>query len=152
MLRLAHIYLADADRPAIVSAMYYNAAGIYYEQGNPLLLMEWRERPGLAAALRSSLGRFSMRDQNLRDRKKTDWPSYVASRSRSVREFESEFLCISVRAVNEAELFYDARVQPLGEPDISLHVTLNRHGADEEIDRQLVKLFNVSSEWGRDPR
>jgi hypothetical protein len=152
MLRRAHIYLAQANRPAIVSAMHYNAAGIYYEQEGPLLLPEWRDRPGLAAALRSSLGRFSMRDQNLRDRKKTDWPSYVASHCRSVREFETAFLCVGVQTLNEAELFYNASVQPHGELDIGLHVTLNRHGPDEEMERQLVRLFDVASGWDVNPR
>jgi hypothetical protein len=147
VLRRAHLYLAQADRPAILPAMHYNAAGIYYEQEDPLLLPEWRDRPGLAAALHSSLGRFSMRDQNLRDRQKTEWPSYVASHCRSVREFETAFLCIGVGATNEAELFYDASIQPHGELDISLHVTLNRHGPDEEIERQLVRLFDVASGW-----
>ena len=65
-----------------------------------------------------------MRDQNLREHKKTDWPSFLASHCRSVQEFESTYLCIAVQALNDAELFYDANVQPRGEPDMSLHVTI----------------------------
>ena len=152
MLRFARIFLASADKPAIIAAMYYNAAGIYYEQENPLVLPDWRARPGLAAGLRSTLGRFQMRDKELRDTKKTDWPSYVASRCRSVRQFENEFLCIDVHVLNEAELLYDAIVTPHGESDISLHVTLNRYGADDEIDRRIVRLFDVASRWDADSR
>jgi hypothetical protein len=151
MLRFARIFLASADKPAIIAAMYYNAAGIYYEQENPLVLPGWRER-GLAAGLRSLLGQFQMRDKDLWDTKKTDPPSYVASRCRSVRQFENEFFCIDVHALNEAELLYDASVTPHGEPDISLHVTLNRHRADDEIDRQIVRLFDVASRWNADSR
>lgn len=147
MLRRAHIYLANADRAAIVSAMYYNAAGIYYEQEDSLLVSQWRERPGLAAALLSSLGRFSVRDRNLRELKKTDWPSFLASHCRSVREFESTYLCIAVRALNDAELVYDANVQPLGEADISLHLTINPRGPVEDIERRLVRLFDEASVW-----
>jgi hypothetical protein len=49
--------------------------------------------------------------------------------------------------LNEAELFYDASVQPHGELDISLHVTLSRYGRDGEIERQLVRLVDVASGW-----
>jgi hypothetical protein len=127
--------------------MHCNAAGVYYEQDDPLLVPGWRDRPGLAEALRSSLARFSTLEENLRDRKKTDWPSYVASHCRSVREFETVFLCIGIQTLNEAELFYDASVQPHGELDISLHVTLSRYGRDGEIERQLVRLVDVASGW-----
>lgn len=147
MLRFARIFLASPDKPAIIAAMYYNAAGIYYEQENPMVLTNWRESRSLAAALSSSLSQFQMRDKNLRDEEKTNWPSYVASRCRSLRQFESEFLCIEVHALNEAELLYEASVTPHGESDISLHVTLNRYGADEEIDRRIVRLFDVASRW-----
>ncbi len=146
MLRRAHIYLAQGNRPAIVSPVHYNAAGIYYEQNDPVVLPEWRGS-GLAVALYSSLGRFSMRDQNLREYKKTDWPSYLVSHCRSVREFESAYLCIDVKAANEAELFFDASIQPRGEPDISLHTTINAHAPDEQTERQLVRLFDVASKW-----
>ena len=138
----------DSQNPATpASAMHYNAAGIYYEQDNPVLVPGWRDQHGLAEALRSSLARFSMRDENLRDRKKTDWPSYSASHCRSVREFETTFLCIGVQTLNEAEFSYDASVQPHGELDISLHVTINRYGPEGEIERQLVRLVDAASAW-----
>jgi hypothetical protein len=89
---------------------------------------------------------------DLRDQRRTDWPSYVASQCRSIRQFENEFLCIDVRALNQAELFYEASVRPKGEPDISLHVTLNRHEHDNEIGRQLVKLVDVASRWDENAR
>jgi len=95
MIPRAHGYLAEADRPAIVSPLYYNAAGIYYEQNAPIVLPKWRECGALGATLHSALQHFSMRDQNLRESKKTEWPSYLASHCRSVREFESTYLCIA---------------------------------------------------------
>jgi hypothetical protein len=148
-LRCAQVYLA-ANRPSIVAAMHFNSAGIYYEQGEPSVTDSWRDGLALAASLRSSLERFSFRDANLRDAKKTDWPSYRASRCHSVKEFESLYLRVHVRALNEAELFYDAYAQPPGENDITLHVTLNRYGPDAEIGRQLVKLFDVCRRWTAD--
>ncbi len=127
--------------------MHVNSAGIYYEQDEPSVLKTWREGATLAALLRSSIERFSFREVNLRDSKKTDWPSYQASRCRSVREFENLYLLIQIRALNQAELFYDAYSQPAGEKDITLHVTINRYSPDEEINRQLVKRFDACRGW-----
>jgi len=130
--------------------MHFNSAGIYYEQDDPSVLTSWHDSAALAGALRSSLERFSFREANLRDRAKMDWPSYRASRCRSVREFESLYICIHVRALNEAELFYDAKSQPPGENDITLHVTIGRYVPDEEIGRRLLKLFNACRRWTPD--
>jgi hypothetical protein len=149
MLRRAHVYLGTTVKEAIVAALHYNSAGIFFEQDEPVVVADWRRSPGLAIALRSALDRFAPQERNLRDYKRTEWPSYRASNSRSVREFEATHICINVQASNKAEFFYDADVYPPGEEDISLHVMLNRHGSDEEIDRKLLKLFNACVEWPR---
>jgi hypothetical protein len=147
MLRRAHIYLGATVKEAIVAALNHNSAGISFEQDGPAVIADWRQAPGLGAALRFALERFSLRERNLRDFKKTEWPSYRASGFRSVREFEATYICISVQALNEAELFYDACAHPSGEEDIALHVTLNRYGPDEEIDRKILRLFNACVDW-----
>jgi hypothetical protein len=144
-LRRANVYMAE-NRPAIFAAMHFNSAGICYEQENPLV-QQAADQGALSALLRTSLAQFSFLAANLRDRKSADWPSYKASRCRSIREFESQYTCIGVTAVNEAELFYDASCQPHGEHDIKLHVTLNRHAEDGEIDRLLNKLFHACRRW-----
>jgi hypothetical protein len=147
MLRGAHIYLAEAKKPAIVAALHYNTVGPTYEQEKPAVLAEWRDPVALVATLRAALERFSTRDRNLRTYKRTEWPSYLASSCRSVREFERVYSCIVVQALNEAELFYDAHVQPCEETDITLHVTLNRYGPDEQVGKKLLRLFDVCDDW-----
>lgn len=149
MLRRTHIYFAE-NRPAIVAPVHYNAAGIYYEQEAPAVLTDWRDRIVLATAVLASLERFSFRESNLRSQKETDWPSYMASGLPSVREFKRSYLCVAMRALNKAELFYDASVQPHAENDIALHVTINRHGPDDETGRKLLKLFDRCLAWRSD--
>ncbi len=149
VLRSAHIYLGSPSKEAIITALHHNSAGISFEQEGPTVLANWREPQALGVALRTALGRFSLQERNLRDFKRTGWPSYRASHSRSVREFEASYTCIFVRSLNEAELFYDASAQPKGEEDISLHVTLNRYGPDEEMGRKILRLFDACIDWGR---
>jgi hypothetical protein len=147
MLRRAHIYLAATAKEAIVAALRHNGAGISFEQDGPAVVADWRQAPGLGAAMRFALERFSPQERNLRDFKKTEWPSFRALHLRSVREFNATYICISVQSLNEAELFYDACARPSGEEDIALHVTLDRYGSDEEIERKLLRLFNACVDW-----
>ena len=147
MIRQARVFLPGDDQPAIVSPLHYNAAGIHYEQAEPIVVASWRDAAPLAVALRLALRQFVFCDRNLRESKKTDWPAYRASGCRSVREFERQFLCLSVRAVNEAELFYDAEARPRGEKQITLHVLLNRYHQDNEFAQPLLRLFAACWQW-----
>ena len=143
-LRNAHIYAASG-RPTIVAPVYFHYSADY-EQDNPLVVHsgDWEE---VVPQLRIALGMFAFREANLRDQRLTDWPAFRASKLRSVRQFQDLYIRIGVYAVNEAELFYHATSQPQGENDISLQVTLNRYGNDEEIARQLQRLFKACLRW-----
>ena len=146
MLREARIYLADSSKPAIVTALHHNTAGLRYEQDKAIVVAGWRESLSLVTALHSALERFSFPDRNLRDLKLSEWPAYRASSCQSVKKFESSYLRISVRPANEAELLYIAEVKPLDESEISLCVTLNRND-DVKIGRLLLRLYDVCSRW-----
>src|SRR5215469_14949739 len=131
-LKNARIFAA-AGKPTIVAPMYFHSSADY-EQENPLVVDsgEWEE---VVPRLRTALSMFKFREANLRGHRRTEWPAYRASKLRSIGQFEELYVCIHVRALNEAELFYDANCQPQGGHDISLQVTLNRYGDDEEIAR-----------------
>lgn len=131
-MRSAHIYLRDDKTPAIVAAMHRNIAGIYYEQEDPIVVSAWREPDALPNALWAALKRYSVQDRNLRDAKRLEWPSYRASRCRSVREFESTYLCITVDPVNEAEIIFSAEAKPFEEDDITFRVIFQRSAEDIE--------------------
>jgi hypothetical protein len=146
MLRKAHIYLAANSKPAIIAALHHNRDGICYEQDEVLTVPEWRANESLVSVVRSALDRFSFHDRNLRDQKVSDWGAYRASPCRSVREFQRSYLCLSVRPVNEAELFYIFEVQPFNEEEITLSATASRHD-DEGIRRSISRLFDVCSRW-----
>lgn len=144
-LRSVQIYAAERGS-TIIAPMHFNSAGILYEQ-EEVFLAENGSWDAVVQILRNALEKFSFREANLRDQRLTDGASYRASGLRSVRQFQREYLCIEIIAVNESELFYDASCQPHGECDITLHVTLNPYAADEEIARQLDRLFHVCLRW-----
>jgi hypothetical protein len=146
MLKLARIFLSDDSKPAIVAAMHHNADGIYYEQDDAIVVPNWRKSLQLGAALRSAMERFSFRDRNLRDSKRSEWPAFRAAACRTIREFEASYLHISVRPANEAEVTYIFEARPIGEDDISLSVSSNPR-LDAEISRLLLRLYDACLRW-----
>jgi hypothetical protein len=127
--------------------MYGNMESLNYEQEEAIPVTDWGDPRVIAAAFRSAMERFTRKDRNLRDFKRNDWPAFRASGCRSVQEFENAYHSIFARALNEAELYYEARTKPEGELEIELRVLLNRYASDEENGRKLLRLFNVASMW-----
>jgi hypothetical protein len=147
VLREAHIYLPHEHGPAIVAPMYGNMESLDYEQEDAIPVSEWGDPRVLAAAFRAAIERFIRRDRNLKDFKRNDWPAFRASGCRSVQQFESAYHPIFAKALNESELYYEARTRPEGEHEIELRVLLNRYASDEEIGRKILRLFHVASMW-----
>ena len=79
--------------------------------------------------------------------KMSDWSSYRASGLKSAKGFEDVYLRVQVRAVNEAELLFEASAKPSGEADIALSVLLNPFADDEEIGRLLGRLNDACLRW-----
>jgi hypothetical protein len=152
MIRAARLFLADATRPAIIAAMHQREPnGVRSEQESPEVLADWHNEQELAAGVRRAIERFSFDKREFRSHKMTDWPAFRASKFRTMSAFESAYNSIWIKALNEAELFYDASIEPRGEDDISLHVLLNRYQNDAEMGRKLLRLYNACREWRHIP-
>ena len=144
-LRASSVYLSEST--AIVAAQHYNAAGIYFEQEDPLVIAAWRDGESLSDALRRSLDLFVFKERNLRDDKLVDWPSYRASKCRSGSDFERKYRRLWVMAVNESALLYEASIIPDGERDISLNASLKANAPGADFVQPLTRLFDLCSRW-----
>ncbi len=142
-LRYTNLYLA-AGRPAIVAAAYYNLAGIGYEQEDPVVVA-WGDENSLAEAVNTTVERFCLRDRNLRDSKSTEWPAYLASKCRSVSDFERAYQYIRVTAISHDGNGFVASTEPPGEREISLCVSFPRIFNNPDMGRQLYKLYAVAT-------
>ncbi len=145
MLRSANLYLS-AER-AIVAACHHNADGIRYEQEDPIIVDHWQNGESITVALRTALERFSFRERNLRDTKKSDWPAYTVSGMRKISDFERAYLAVSIFACNEAGVLYEASVRPKGERNITLESTLFFGGRGSDVSRDINRLYEVCSKW-----
>ena len=148
VLRHAEIYLPNEDRPAILVPVYDTGDGWIVEQSNPTLLSEWREPVALAKGVRAVLQQFAVKPMQLRGRGSArEGSTFRASGCRTLRDFESTYVRISIRAQGVSELHFDAYTRPHYEDEIELRTTLNPCGLDVEIGRKLLRLFDACQKW-----
>lgn len=121
-IRHAVAYLERTGTQGIVASQHYNGTGgVLIEDDGPVVLAA-PDAATLTTALREALARSCVRSvQDLRSRKKTDWPCFQASRSRSVLVFESSFIRVSIRGANSANATYVIE----GWPDTSAYISIN---------------------------
>jgi hypothetical protein len=143
-LKSAALYLPLKPSTAIAAAYHVNDAGIYYEQEEAITIPNWRDPVELARSVRAALERYSRKDRNLRDSRRSEWPAFRISECRSVKEFESSYQRIKIMAVNQAELFYRASLEPQQTGGLELATLLNRHASDAEFGNPILRLFDVS--------
>ena len=147
MLRRAQIYLPNENRSAILVPVYQTGSWIV-EQSNPTVLSEWREPVALAKGVRSVLQQFAVKDMQIRGGGRArESSTFRASGCRTLRDFESTYLRITVVAKSESELFFDAFAKPHYEDEIELRTALNPCGLDVEIGRKLLRLFDACEKW-----
>jgi hypothetical protein len=149
MVRGARLYFSESTKPAIIAALHRTSNHVWYEQETPELLSRWRDGAQLAEAMFRAIERFSIKDVDFRTRnnKLTNWPAFRASKCRSVNAFQRAYDCISVRSLNEHELFFTADMSPRGEDDIELRVLINPNNADTETSRKLLRLLHAYRRW-----
>ncbi len=142
--RCVNLYVSRSRDRMIVAAMHQNFAGIYYEQSQPALINEWPDPETLGIAYLLAFKDFSVKDTNLRDKKRTDWPSYRASKLRSVREFERRFMRISCCGLNSSNAVVRASTLMPGNKDVELSVSFNPL-LSEVVGKRLFNLIDAAN-------
>ncbi|HZZ82470.1 MAG TPA: hypothetical protein VFE62_28485 [Gemmataceae bacterium] len=79
---------------------------------------------------------------NYSNQQKSDWPAYQASGYKTMKRFETEFIRLLVKGVNEKNLFYHVTTQEFGQFGLHLTVSVYAHGGNHgEAIQYLVKKY-----------
>jgi hypothetical protein len=141
--RAVHIYVSEPS--VIVAAMHMNLAGIYYEQPEPIVVEGMPSAGQLGTAFREAFDRFSVKDADLRDSKRSEWPSFRASRLRSVKEFESQYRPMRCYGVNSSNALVRATIEHPSRPEIELATSFNPCLPSETLGESLLRLLEAAN-------
>jgi len=128
--RACNVYCQPALDQVIVAAVY-NHGGPMAEKPNGATIVKFSDSARLHDAVRAALDVCEYEENfNYSDQKKSDWPAYQASGCKTMKRFESEFIRLLVKGVNEKNLFYAVTTPDFGELGLRLTVTVNTYGGN----------------------
>ena len=139
------IYISQLHSQIIICAMYINDAGIRYEQENCTLLNFSVDHTRLGDEVIRNFNQFSLKETNLRDEKKTDWPAFKCSKLKTVKSFKDTFLSMSILGNNESNtiLCIEAPLSKYDDITVNSNVSYSLLNA-KEIGERIIKVYKIA--------
>jgi hypothetical protein len=139
---LPRISVYIGESAAIVAPTHASGdGGPYYEQECPIYLEPYASTD-LGSAIKKSFEKFSVKERNLRNLKKTDWPAYRASRCSSVKRFEAKFQHISISYLNSSGAMVEAQITFDDDPSYGVFTAFNPRLPDEVVGKKIEDLIH----------
>jgi hypothetical protein len=145
MIRSLAVYVGPNS--VIVAPRHATPDGILYEQDIPIVLTAVSPQ-SVGAAVKKALDAFSIQAKDLRSAKRSDWPAFRASGTKSMKQFEAEFSCLSVEHVNPSGAVARAELPLPGDEDFFMSTNFNPHSADENVGARVLALAQHAKRFG----
>ena len=142
MKQSARIHIARSGDVAVVVTMHVNQDGVWYEDEVPTRIAGPLTAEALGGAAVRAMRATRQKAKDLRSLRASDWPVYRASGAPSVRQFEQQFIALSVDGANDANLV--AVVTGAPEKDGDLQVTSSASTAfPDQIGRRILRVYEA---------
>jgi len=135
------IYISDLKRQIIIAPRYFNNAGILYEQDTCTLLTFPVDYFQLGNEMLRNFDMFTLKDQNLREYKLTDWPAYKCSKLKSVKSFKDLYHRIDIDGNNESNIIISIESPVSGDKDLFIKATISTSNRKEAIGELVMKVY-----------
>ena len=135
------IYISDLKRQIIIAPRYFNNAGILYEQDTCTLLTFPVDYFQLGNEMLRNFDMFTLKDQNLREFKLTDWPAFKCSKLKSVKSFNNLFHRIDIDGTNESNIIIYIESPVSGDKDLFIKATISTNNTKEAIGELIMKVY-----------
>ncbi len=130
---------------AIVAAKF-NHGGPTAEMPGGAVSVPYSNQSALDQAIRDALGecRYEL-EYNYKDSKPSDWPSFQESGYKTIRKFEADYVCLSLRGTNTRNIHFLLESPVFGKNSLRLASTINLGTTDfgsavHQIYEQFLKL------------
>lgn len=137
------VYISDKYEQIIIAPQYINKAGIIYEEEECRVTINSISTIELGTAIIECMNLFSLKENNLRDSKLTDWPAFKHSKSKSVKAFEQEYIRISISSCNEYNLLIDIEGLPYKKSELKITSTISFHADKDKIGERIMKVYEA---------
>lgn len=137
------VYISDKHEEIIIAPFHINKAGIKYEQENCRTMSKSINVEELGREVIECMNLFSLKDVNLKNKKKTDWPSFKHCKSKSVRAFEQEYIYITIDGCNEQNLIIEIEGFPFKDSELTIKSSISFFSDKGEIGKKIMKVYEA---------
>jgi hypothetical protein len=137
------VYISDGHKHLIIASMHQNGAGINYEQKDCFTADYPIDSTEFGNEVIKNLNQYSVKDTNLRESKKTDWPAFKHSRSKSVTGFENEYINIFIRSANDSNLILTIEGRPFKTSELTINSSVSFHADKQELGQRINEVYQA---------
>jgi hypothetical protein len=128
--RSCNVYCQPKSDQAIIASVYEHG-GLTAEKAGGACVFPLADKAALTTGIQAALSQCEYRSHfDYSRRKSTEWPAFLASGLRTVRQFESDFALFGVHGVNQKNFFFEIESPKFGEFGLHLKIIVNANDAD----------------------
>ncbi len=140
------LYISKAHNKIIVCPRCVNNAGIIYEHEPCTLLNFPPDHSVLGEEVLRNFHLFGLKDKNLRDQKKSDWPAFKSSGLKTIKSFEDSFVPIFISGNNESNIMLSIEAPLAGHEDTFITSSISSaYPNKEKIGERIVRVYNTAT-------
>jgi hypothetical protein len=129
-----HLYFSEKQRKIIIVPVYIVGSGVLCEQDTSIVLPFDSLVDDIGRQAKESLLNCEKREMDLTSNKLTDWPAYKASKVKSVKLFQTQYVHLRLQTIN-------ANLQIEGVPIGSKHIFVGAYIAPGSSNADLGELL-----------
>jgi hypothetical protein len=141
----ARVFVSRHDETAIVVTLHYNGqGGILFEDEHPVLFRGPLDATILGHETGVALYRTEIRPSvSFAERKPKDWPAFRASKVKTIRQFEQDFIAIQLQGANEMNLFYVIEGYPYKDAELKVLASISSGAAPNKLGERIISVYRA---------
>jgi hypothetical protein len=139
------VFVSRHDETAIIVALHYNGPkGLLFEDEHPAVFQGPLQATTLGCETKVALDKTQIHAPvSFAKHKPKDWPAFKASRMKTVRQFEQDFILIELGGANEANLVYIIEGYPEKDSELRVLASISSGTAPDKLGEQIILVYRA---------
>lgn len=141
----ASVFVSRQDETAIVVTLHYNGrGGLLFEDECPTVLKGPLEAATVGQETRTALRRTQIRlPVSFANAKPKDWPAFQASKLKTIRQFEQNYIHLSLSGANEANLVYEIQGYPEKDAELKVLTLISSGTSPDRLGEKIIRVYQA---------
>lgn len=137
------IFISAEKQQLIIAPQYLDNRGLYIEQKQCFTYPFPINSRQLGNELTNALNMFHYEDKMAEITKKSDWPAYQVSKSKTIKAFEKEYIYISIHSENNSNLILTIEGLPYPGSLLNVNSTISYHADANELGKRVLLVHEA---------